>query len=732
MSDPLTGYVAQTLPGVSLVTCCKNRNENLLGALPSWLALPGISEIVIVDWSSDMPVARSLAQAGTADPRIVVVRVENEPRWVLSHAFNVGFRMARHEHILKADADIVLTPDFLSANPLSPGRFVAGNWRTAAEGQAYVNGFFLIHRADLMAVNGFNEYITTYGWDDDDLYDRLTAHGFTRVDLAPGTAHHQDHDDDARIDEGARGSGTGWDDLNAMTMFKIRTNRFIATIMPDWDANRVMRPYGIGPWQAGRGHHVLTRAGGSLHVVPGHIAATARQLAAYELLSWRAGLRAFELSADQLDLLLSCRRLDRIGPVHVELMLTGAGLDMVMAPRVLLVDLDVDVPAADPAALAALWARLQPLARGGRHLILRAAQQSGPVRGFAQGEQTPFLPLYLPMGAVDEITLDDPGLASTAPVQRLKVTPDVLATMARDQAAPTPAPAALPAPAIARPRVRLFIDTQHGLGNRLRAIGSASAIAQATGRELVVVWAPDIHCEGRLRDLFDYDGAVIEGSFTDRARAEGQTVLNYMEIEPESAKGAPLILDEGRDAYVRSAYVIDHPASTWDSENTALRALRPGAHVRDLMAGVPDHRDIALHIRMEGTPGTDTNPYDRIENWTPEGHAAIHDWRGKSHYSRFMARLDTLLRDTPGARAFLAADLPDTYAAFAQTYGDRVAGLNRGLFDRSAEQLQYALADILLLARCRHLLGSNWSSFSEAAQRFSTEMKHRELAGVDF
>ena len=44
-----------------------------------------------------------------------------------------------------------------------------------------------------------------------------------------------------------------------------------------------------------------------------------------------------------------------------------------------------------------------------------------------------------------------------------------------------------PAPAVAAGRDRVFIDAQHGLGNRLRAIGSAAAFAEATDRELVIV-----------------------------------------------------------------------------------------------------------------------------------------------------------------------------------------------------------------------------------------------------
>ena len=152
----LDDLVTERAPGISLVTCCRNRNANLIRALPSWLALPALDEIVIVDWTSDAPVAADLRQAGLDDPRIRIVRVEDEPRWILSYAFNVGFRAARFDRVLKVDADIVLAPDFIARNPLDEGTFVAGNWRRAREGQTFVNGFFYVHHAPLMRIKGFN------------------------------------------------------------------------------------------------------------------------------------------------------------------------------------------------------------------------------------------------------------------------------------------------------------------------------------------------------------------------------------------------------------------------------------------------------------------------------------------------------------------------------------------------------------------------------------------------
>ncbi|CAN0285128.1 unnamed protein product, partial [Chrysoparadoxa australica] len=181
----------------------------------------------------------AIAEAGIFDPRILVVRVEDEPRWILSHAFNVGFQYASYDKILKADADIVLNPEFFRLNPLRPGQFIAGNWRRAREGQSFVNGFFYVWRDKLMEIGGFNEYITTYGWDDDELYGRLLEHGLSRHDVVGETILHLPHDDAARTEKAPPPADAPADQtLPASTTFLIRRNRQLTNLMPKWNATR--------------------------------------------------------------------------------------------------------------------------------------------------------------------------------------------------------------------------------------------------------------------------------------------------------------------------------------------------------------------------------------------------------------------------------------------------------------------------------------------------------------
>ena len=47
----------------------------------------------------------------------------------------------------------------------------------------------------------------------------------------------------------------------------------------------------------------------------------------------------------------------------------------------------------------------------------------------------------------------------------------------------------------------LVVEVRNGLGNRLRALASAMAVARAEQRPLLALWKPDLHCNCSLRTL---------------------------------------------------------------------------------------------------------------------------------------------------------------------------------------------------------------------------------------
>jgi glycosyltransferase involved in cell wall biosynthesis len=231
------------LPGVSLVSACMNRQHNLLKVLPSWLASDA-DEIIVVDWSSAEEVSPMLDHID--DPRLHVVRIDGEKNWILTNAFNVGLRLARHEVVFKLDADIQISPNFLARNRFGSGEFVRGFWKSAfdhgQEDQKYLNGSFGALKADLRALGYYDERIRTYGWDDSDLYGRLSHLGLAGRLLAYGSLVHLHQAEASRLESQSisRNSFFGW---FGPTEVENAVNKYHTAISLDWGQSDPAQDY---------------------------------------------------------------------------------------------------------------------------------------------------------------------------------------------------------------------------------------------------------------------------------------------------------------------------------------------------------------------------------------------------------------------------------------------------------------------------------------------------------
>jgi hypothetical protein len=511
-----------------------------------------------------------------------------------------------------------------------------------------------------------------------------------------------------------------WTELQGDPLYKIRANRYIATVMPFWNKDRAFAPFKILNSQPG-----LLTVERILVDMPHYVSATMRRDAeiysATEMLSWRLGPSFYHLERVDIEKLLSIKKLSEISQFDIDLMVQGLSEPKIIRRHSLYLEFEINTSDYD----------LQPL----KNLIanfLNVEDVGVFVSSYGAGSER--FANELPGGVVrlrrwvrtgglhvinNENIYDLRTLLRSGSGCHIKINEDFLQFIA------TIGPLNS-----STHRERLYIDTQHGLGNRLRAFGSAAAIARATDRELVVVWVPDVHCECRFNDLFEYDGLVVQ-SYADLPQKIKR--YNYMEIEDGGLKDAEIVLDEGKDVLVRSAFVLRHQASNWDTENVEIQRLKPVKAVMDLVSGVRlPANSVGVHVRMEAGKGRDQNAYDSQENWSKDSHEQIHYWREKSHYSVFLKRIDSLLKDEPGRKIFLATDLPENYEVFIGTYKDKLLYLPRTVYDRSKEQILYGLADAILLSQSTHLLGSTWSSFSEIAMRLSTCMKKIEMSGVDF
>lgn len=239
--------------------------------LPCWLKLPGVTQVVVVDWSNRRP----LVDLCAIDPRIHVVRVEEEQRWILSYAYNIGITHASESNILKCDADCIPASDITTHIP-GEAHFFAGYWKSgAAVKKPSVNGQCIFTKTQFSAVNGYSELIRTYGRDDEDFYDRLILAGSERREIPVPQLDFIEHTSEERISNQFAPSTTMsvGDVIGRDPLYNEMKNLFVARQMP-WNSTRPVASYTTQ--QQGERWTVLRRDKSKELVVPPAVEQAAR------------------------------------------------------------------------------------------------------------------------------------------------------------------------------------------------------------------------------------------------------------------------------------------------------------------------------------------------------------------------------------------------------------------------------------------------------------------------
>lgn len=294
-----------------------------------------------------------------------------------------------------------------------------------------------------------------------------------------------------------------------------------------------------------------------------------------------------------------------------------------------------------------------------------------------------------------------------------------------------------------------FIHAQYGLGNRLRALGSAMAVAKVTGRVLVLIWEPDVHLNCRFSDLFANDLITIEKlnmnwppgesnrkdyamrtvDFYNFMRFQGKHIHNPLKqlVNPRT----------GRHVYAKTAYVVRSSfapriISTTSSYWQVMREqLIPTAEIMHLVhdpSFINIRGMVGVHIRSRTI---DKDIKGVSEEFYGDGSRTTDHWRRLTGLKTFE---DKIMRLNLRYKFYVAADTREAITALERKFGShRIFSLPRDqdCVTRDVECAKLALVDILLLSKTPTLLGSNWSSFSECAVRLSGRMKVL-LAGVHF
>lgn len=171
-----------------IVVAVCNRTDRLHDALDNWLGSLHVSEIVVVDWGSTVPVELP------ANDKVILVRAEQE-FWNLSKAYNLASKFVSGPILCKMDVDYRISSDFLNKG-LCPGTFWRGDSNLARKDEPqdrFLNGFMRVYLDDFNRVKGYNEHLNGYGYDDCDIYDRLTNAGLKDIRVGGGDIIHIEH-----------------------------------------------------------------------------------------------------------------------------------------------------------------------------------------------------------------------------------------------------------------------------------------------------------------------------------------------------------------------------------------------------------------------------------------------------------------------------------------------------------------------------------------------------------
>ncbi len=250
----------------------------------------------------------------------------------------------------------------------------------------------------------------------------------------------------------------------------------------------------------------------------------------------------------------------------------------------------------------------------------------------------------------------------------------------------------------------LIVQPYGGLCNRLRAVISASILADSLGCNFQVDWVPDpLTCGCEARDLFrHFPGTDADATCGEFQEVRDEIGLRRLEATPSST-----------DIQIRTQREL-RPRNMGSAEFEAefrrrLRTLLPQPSILGRVPTVPDGA-IGLQIR-------------RGDHWMATRYAPLH---------LFHRAIEAHSDDAKRPPIYLATDSPRVALSFASRYGPRLLQFEGRRAERgTAEGVADALVDLLALARTSVIFASAHSSFGPMASRWGgAPLQTLSLAGA--
>jgi hypothetical protein len=268
----------------------------------------------------------------------------------------------------------------------------------------------------------------------------------------------------------------------------------------------------------------------------------------------------------------------------------------------------------------------------------------------------------------------------------------------------------------------LFLSDKSGLGNRLRALIGYEALSRVRRCRFCVCWIPDVACEAEFTELFEPPGFTLVSGDESRALRASETTCTYTDrtwfhdIWREHAPDVPWMtfLKEVRASLDRLTPIADI--------RDAVISFRAAHQLSDALGVHIRHTDnVEVYARRPPTSvGVDPRRLSRVEGFVQVIGA---------HIATMPVFLAT---DNPAIERMCRAQFGESLVTYPKRYTTEWsraedAGLPRpGPVRTSA--VRDGLLEMLLLASCRRIVGTYYSSFSKFAAVWGG-VDYLEMAG---
>lgn len=266
---------------------------------------------------------------------------------------------------------------------------------------------------------------------------------------------------------------------------------------------------------------------------------------------------------------------------------------------------------------------------------------------------------------------------------------------------------------------KIIINPVAGLANRMRALASGVALAKETNSDYQVIWSVDHGLAARFDDIFllpdELRGRIVYPSrFSYLVKYQTPSIKNLF-ISSLSLKRFSRIYIQGRPSFNERFYESKTPFLSVFKQELSTVFIQSYSifhpYSDDFYRSMFRLND-EIQARVDETKKELGDSYVGLHIRRTDSTLSINH----SPDSLFIAEIERILKEDPSTTFYLATDSEPTKLKFQNLFGPDKIIFNQHPASRSTlAGIKDAAAELYLLAGSNRIIGTCYSSYSEAA-----------------